>query len=346
MKLDAMKAVYCYYFPEVAEIDRKIHGIFSNKEMDALYRTQTPVEEARRLLQPLNLTPELDIPDINGKLDLDAIHKPIIRRVVERYSDTITSLDNFGFSYPTAGSSEGIFHVLSLLKTRGINKIYIPKGEYEGYKEYGSHVGINTEEIELEETDPKKLEPGFLIISNPSARNGNKIKNEVILKLCDAGHRVALDLAYVGSTRDEDFNVSHPNIPFVFLSWSKPYGLFRSRLGITFSREQIPSLYANKWFKQRLDLMLFGLAVVEEIGPHGLYHKYRPVQERIVARINEQTKLGMKASDALLLGYLTEKDIKKLDDEQLTAIQEFRRGKGARFCLTPYYEQEVGPRRR
>lgn len=333
-RLEAMKAVYCYFFPEVRPLIRA-----SDRVPDRLFLTSTPAEEAEGLLKGLFRNP-LEVPATpEGKIDLDAIHEPITDRVVQAYRRLVPSLKGFPCRYLTSGSSPGIFHLLSLFKTQGVDSIYILRGEYEGFSAYAETMNIETREVDPEKDDLDSLEKGVWFISNPSARDGNIIPNEFVNSLCDAGHRVVLDLAYVGLTKPYEFDVSHENVTAVVMSFSKPYGVFRFRIGgFTFSRESIPSLYANKWFKD-VPRLLAALKIIEEIPPGGLYRKYRPVQEKIVKDINRNFSLGVKASDALLLGYLTGEDAEGLSKTQLDMIEQFRRGDGYRFCLTPYYEK-------
>jgi len=332
-KLKAMKAVYTYFFPEVRELIR-----LPSTLSERMFLTSTPIDEAQSIVDTLGFKKTLQVPQtLEGKVDLDAIHEPVIDRVVRSYETTIPGLAQFRSRYPTSGSSEGIFHVLAELKAKGTDQIYVFQGEYEGYKEYGKALGIET--IDVDPRAPaEKLDPGVWFISNPSARDGNIIPNEKIMDLCNKGHKVMLDLAYVGSTRQHQFDVNHENIPAAFLSFSKPYGIFRFRMGFTFSRKPIDSLYANKWFKD-VERLIAAAKIAEDIGPNGLHQKYQPIQEKIIASINSQHGLIMRPSDALLLGYMTDEDTALLGTAQQQLIAPYKRGNGYRFCLTPYYEE-------
>ncbi|MBI2547338.1 MAG: hypothetical protein HYW23_02720 [Candidatus Aenigmarchaeota archaeon] len=332
-KLETMKAVYSYFFPEVR---RLVH--MSDKLPDKLFLISTPVEEAREMIASLFRTP-LDLTaTADGKVDLDMVHEPVIDRIISAYGTAIPRLKDFSYRYPTSGSSEGIFKNLAMLKVGGVDWIYVLEGEYEGYKEYGKTLGIRTIEINPQKTDVRKLKPGIWFISNPSAHDGNILPDNFVGEICDSGNKVYLDLAYVGSTRDYTFDVSHDNIPAVFLSFSKPYGVFRFRIGFTFSRAEIPSLYGNKWFKD-IPRLFTALRLAEDIGPSKLYRSYRHVQESVIEHINEDFGLCMKTSDAVLLGNLTLDSARKLDPYQLKMIAPFQRGEGYRFCLTPYFEK-------
>lgn len=339
-KFKAMKAVYCYYFPEVRP---QVAAVDQLPNKDKLFLTTTRIKEAINILQPLNFQPPLNLPvTSDGTIDLDMLHIPIIERVVQSYKQTVPNLVDFTYCYPTSGSSEGIFHYLVYLKVKGVDKIYTLEGEYEGYREQGKNIGIQTEEIDPNLVNIKRLKPGYWFISNPSARNGNILDDYFIEKLCQAGHKVVLDLAYVGSTKFKQFDVRDKNIEGVVMSFSKPYGVFRKRMGgFLFSRYPLQTLYGNKWFKD-IERLLMTLKVAEEIGPNFLYERYQHLQKRIIEEINKDFNLGIKASDALLLGYLNETDFLKLNEDQKKIVTPFRRGTGYRFCLTPYYETIEG----
>ncbi len=332
-KLNCMKSVYTYFFPEVRPfVD------FDSKIPKEIYLTSTSVVSARKMLKGL-FKQDLELPSTpDGIIDLDMIHENIIDRITYYYSNLVPSLKKFKYKYPTAGSSEGIFHLLSMLRADGYSTIYVLKGEYEGYKEYGNTMKIKAIEIDPKSESLEKLKKGIWFISNPSARDGNIIPNEFINKICNLDHKVVLDLAYVGSTKFYKFDVNNKNIIAVLISFSKPYGVFRFRIGgFTFSREPINSLYANKWFKDIPNLFT-ALKIVEEIKPGSLYKKYSKIQKEIISKINNEFGLGMRASDALLLGYITEENDEKLTKQQLNLIAQFKREDCYRFCLTPYYE--------
>ncbi len=335
-QLKAMKAVYTYFFPEVRNL------IHSTDSLDSrLFLTSTSQSEAQVYVDSLGFKKKLIVPGTpSGNVDLDSIHEPAIERIIEIYEPVVRGLSGFRYRYFTSGSSEGIFHVLSELRAKGINKIFTFDGEYEGYKEYGKTLDILTEEVE-KETETKNLKTGRYFISNPSASDGNIVSNEGINNVCEEGNQVYLDLAYVGSTKKHRFDASHENIKALFLSFSKPYGIFRFRVGFTFSRAPIDSLYGNKWFKD-ISRVLAAVKIAEEIGPAGLHDKYHKKQECIVNSINVRHGLNVEPSDALILGNIPESAGKKLSKEQRTFISEFRRGRSYRFCLTPYYEELEG----
>lgn len=333
--LRALKAVYCYYLTETRPLLRAVAAALP----DSLWRITARPGDVRPHLDPL-FDPPLVLPvTAQGRLDLDEIHRPIIERIVAAYAKAAPGLESFDHAYPTAGSSEGIFHTLAKFKTAGQDSIYLLAGEYEGYAEYAGHLGMAVRWIDPAAQDPRTLAPGRWFISNPSARDGNIIGNEFIRGLCDAGHRVALDLSYVGSTADHPFETDHPNVDTVFLSFSKPYGVFRFRIGgFLFSRSQTPSLYGTKWFKDTTRL-LQALKLAEALGPHAIHGRYAATQSSIVDAVNRQFGLPLAASDSFLLAHVTDAAAATLAKEQRDLLEPYRRGRGYRLCLTPYFEE-------
>jgi len=333
-QLKAMKAVYTYFFPEVR---RLVHS--TDHLADDLFLTTTPVEKAQKIVDSLDFRKRIIVPaTLDEKVDLDTLHEPVINRIAEIYESVVPGISDFRNRYFTSGSSEGIFHALAELKAKGTDKIFTLAGEYEGYKEYGKTLGIETREVDLDRTRISGLENGIWFISNPSARDGNIIPNETIKEICDEGHQVYLDLAYVGSTKAREFDASHENIPAVFMSFSKPYGVFRFRVGFTFAREPMDSLYANKWFKD-IQRVLTAVKIAEEIGPKGLHERYEAKQSQIVRSLNQQYELNIQPSDALLLGNIPAIEISNLAESQRSLLAPYKRGNGYRLCLTPYYEE-------
>jgi hypothetical protein len=329
--LKAMKAVYSYFFPEVRKIVRESENIPYQ-----IFLTSTTADEANRLLKASGFS--IKAPQtLEGKVDLDMIHEPIIDKIVSSYSGLIKGLDGFKGRYPMAGSSQGIFHLLSELKQKGADTIYTFPGEYEGYKEYGKCIGLETKEIGYD-IPAKEIPRGYWFISNPSARNGNIIPDGKIKELCDAGHKIILDLAYVGMTKQHEFDLRDENIIGAVMSMSKPYGVFRFRIGgFAFTREPMDSLYANKWFKD-VPALLTASRLVEEIPPGSLHEKYSAVQHKIIDELKEKTGLPLRPSDSFLLANIPVNETEGLPEEKMKLIAPYRRGDSYRLCLTPYFE--------
>ncbi len=331
--LETMKTVYSYYSPEVDNVVSSMRNI----DQAPLYLTQTPASVAQEILNNLGL-PHIEAPaTVDGKIDLDGLHEPIISQITKIYDEILPGLSEFKSVYPTAGSSEGIFHFLARLSGRGISEFYVLGGEYEGYAEYGKMLGLRQVEIPSINSF-KNIKKGVVIISNPSAIDGNIISNEAINFIASQGHEIIYDASYVGSTTPHSFDLTNPAISTVFISFSKPYGLFRFRIGFTYSKEPIPSLYANKWFKH-IGSLLLSCKVAREIGPLHLSQIYKPMQEEIVRNIQNQTNLPLLPSDAFLLAHIGERQSSILSPEQKKLIEIYKRKDGYRFCLTPYLEK-------
>lgn len=308
-KINAMRAVYSYYFPEIRKTISKITAEYPHGE----FLKSTSVE------------------------GLDNYEKPIVKKMLEFYKGEVEGLDGFGFVYPTSGSSEGIYHLLSRIKVETPNSpIYTLVGEYEGYRECALGLGMKVVEAEENMDEIKKLPLGIWFISNPSARNGMIIQNSLIKQIADLGHKIVLDLAYLGMTEKYEFDLTHKNIVAVLTSMSKPFGLFYYRIGITFAREAVKTLYGTKWFKNIFSLII-AEKVFEKFTARYFYEKYSTIKKEILKEIETETRIKLRSSEVLLLAYLSEADFEKLSGEQKELVQEFKRGNYYRMCLTKYF---------
>jgi histidinol-phosphate/aromatic aminotransferase/cobyric acid decarboxylase-like protein len=263
--------------------------------------------------------------------DLDDFHKPVIKAYIGKFGNFLKGLEDYKWQYCTAGSSEGIFHLLAKIKAQNPDAIiYTLKGEYEGYKEYSKPLGLKT--VEVSDVSDAKV-PGYWFISNPSARDGNVIGDELIRKVCDAGHKVIFDATYLGCIPSAVMDVSNPNIIAVLSSMSKPFGMFYYRTGFAFLREEMESLYGNKWFKNIFSL-LAAQRIIEKFGPDKLVPKYKRLQNSVVADLKKRTGLPLVASDVFLMATV---DRHAATNEQLRQVQMWKRGDEYRICLTPYF---------
>ncbi len=304
-----MKSVYSYYFPEIRELISEITANYPHREF------------LKSVIPP----------------GLDDYEKPIVAKMKKFYKEEVIGFENFDFVYPTAGSSEGIYHLLSRIKVQTPDRpIYTLVGEYEGYRECAAGMGMKVIEVEENMEEIKKLPLGIWFISNPSARSGNIIPNSLINQIANLGHEIVLDLAYLGMTEKHLFDLRHKNIVAVLTSMSKPFGLFYYRVGFTFAKEEVKTLYGTKWFKNILSLIIAG-KVFDKFSARYLYEKYSPVKKEILEEIKIESGIEMRSSDALLLGYLTESDFEKLTEQQKKLVEPFKRGRFYRFCLTKYF---------
>lgn len=307
-----IRAVYSYYFPEIRKLISEVTRDY-------------PHEEFLKSIVPPGL---------------DDFEKPIVRLMKDFYKDEVDGFDEFEYVYPTAGSSEGIYHLLTKIKTESPDKpIYTLVGEYEGYRECANGMGLLAQEIEEDMELIKKLPKGIWFISNPSARNGNIIENNLINNIADLGHEIVLDLAYLGMTEKYKFDISHKNIVAVLTSMSKPFGLFYYRVGFTFSKESVKTLYGTKWFKSILSLIIAG-KVFEKFTARYFYEKYSPIKLKILEEIRKDAGITLRSSDVVLLAYLTETDFGELNEEQKALVAPYKRGDFYRFCLTRYFVEK------
>jgi len=303
-KIKAISSVYAYFYPEVRkEVDR----VVKNFSQDLLLKSIFP--------------------------GLDNYHDDFINKFISCSKKYQRGLDDFTSKYFVNGSSEAIFHLLvdAIFHNEG-KPIYVFKGEYEGYKEYAKNIrGLVTEIDKASNLD--KLPLGRWFISNPSAIDGNIIDNKFIDRICDLGHEVVLDISYIGTTREYKFDLTHKNIIAVLASLSKPFGLFYYRIGIAFTRKQMPTLYPNKWFKNILSVTI-GEALLNKFGIGHFYKKYQKVQREAIKQLVQEIGVPVHPSDILLLANLQNNNLTKNQKEKLI---KFLRGDNYRFCLTPYF---------
>ncbi|MBN2495001.1 MAG: hypothetical protein JXR96_10455 [Deltaproteobacteria bacterium] len=309
MDLKALTTVYSYRHPETRAV------------IDGLLRDGFPHEVFLRATHPPGY--------------LDGFHEPILERVLDFHRQAAPALGGFAHRYPTSGSEEGIREVMTRLQSEGCERIYVFEGEYEGYAAVAEQRCMQTVSVPRS-ADPRSLEPGYWFLSNPSAVDGNILPDELVASICEASHELFYDLAYLDSTRAHRFDLSHPKIFAAVISFSKTYGLFYDRVGFTFSREPVPSLYGNKWFKSLFGLLIAD-AIVTRLAPRQIHARYGPIQAEIAAELRARHDLPLRPSDTFLLAHIRADDARALSPEQRERIAAFRRGQGYRFCLTPYF---------
>ena len=334
-----MKSVYSFVFPEVRRTITDFDAAFS----PTLMRVNTPASALGEFVNG-HVSPDLVIPATStGFADLDALHAPIMDIVAARVAPYAPGLLDFPNRYPTAGSSEGLFHLLVNLSNRRIRRIRVLAGEYEGFGIQAANVGMICETYRLgRKGDPnsawavKPADDACWFMSSPSARDGNLLPDDIVSHLSNAGHKIVLDLAYLGSTAPTLIDVSHPNIIAVAMSLSKPYGLFRWRIGYLFSRSPIDSLYGSRWFFDAARHLL-GVKVLSEIGPTLLQPRYASAQHAITDSL-AASGIPLRPSDALILAAMPIKDLAGCSAGVVALLTPFVRADSVRVCLTPYFE--------
>jgi len=272
---------------------------------------------------------------------LDDIHEPIIEKLAIRWDSVLRGLHRFPHRYFTAGSEEGIREFLSYLALTGAEEINVLAGDYEGYEAVATTRGIVTHTWPVGHL-ARNIPRGWWFVSQPSARDGNILPDGTLTDICNAGHKVFLDLSYLGTTDESRFHVDHPNIKAVALSFSKPFGLFYYRIGFLFSRVPLQSLEANRWFKNVFSLLV-AERVIDRLGPQWPALQFKHAQRKIVDYVAAKTGIPLHASDTFLLAHMSAAEADALDTQRRLITMPFRRADSYRFCLTPYFmEREDG----
>jgi histidinol-phosphate/aromatic aminotransferase/cobyric acid decarboxylase-like protein len=301
--IDPVKTVYSWHYPEVAEL--VAHAPMMNGTIH--YRNQILSE---------NLDP-----------GLDDYHLPFVE-AFKRYGreQGVIGWDNFPYVYPTNGSSEALFHLLANYVRGGVQPIQV-EGDYQGYVEYSKALGGGMPSYTFRELRHHR-DDSVLFLSNPSARDGNRL-SPVEYASAVRDHRTVLDLAYLGMTDPLDIDISGAEA--VVCSMSKPFGMYYYRVGLCFSQFPIPSLEANRWFKNVISIST-AQYVLEHIRMAEVRERYRSWQEKACQLYQ------LEPSDVWLLGYKDNPDISETDF--------IRYANRARYCLTPYFMNKYDGSRR
>lgn len=237
-------------------------------------------------------------------------------------------------SYYTNGSSEGLFHLLARHKTHFPHvPLYQFAGEYQGYQEYAKTLGLTFRSVDFG-TDVTKLQPGVFFVSVPSAVDGNAVDPSVIDLICER-HYVVLDLAYAGMGSQPEIRLTD-RVTAVVASMSKPFGLYYHRIGFLWSRDPVPSLYGNRWFKNAFSIKI-AQEVLKDYSADYFAGRYGSWQERAIQEASQELGVEIYPSDVWLLGHL----YPAVDQGIPWILNQFKRGPGYRFCLTPYYMKYV-----
>lgn len=349
-KLMALKAVYCYMFPETWECLEEVQKRMTRDFFLRTTKAKTITNTFSDLFDPSLEFPSKELGNVGECLNLDELFIPVSKRIIDRYKKTILGLETFENIYPGPGSSDLLFKSLAYLKTEGYKKINVFESEYEGISVFAKALGFKVVEHNLKKINIDKKYDGIFYMSNPSSINGNDLPDELINKLLESGNLIMFDFAYVGTTSKKSFDISHKNVIGVFLSLSKPYGVFETRItGFAFLKQEYfmkekanNFLYGNRWFTDKVRT-LQTLKLVEELGPKKdgvfpLFEKYKKIQKEIVDHLIKEYNLPFKESDSFLLAYINEEDLIGISEEKKELIKDFKRGNNYRFCLTPYFE--------
>lgn len=297
------KTVYSFHYPEIETVVREVVKDFPHD----LYRQ-------------------------NWSPGLDDLHEPLLN-AYERFARTeggVIGWGRFPHRYYVNGSSEAIFHLLARHKaTMPDVPLYQLHGEYQGYREFAKALGLNIKDIWA----PSEQTPGVLILSNPSAIDGNRLSSSLVASALER-HKVIFDFAYVGMTEMPlEFSLDHENVIAVVASLSKPFGLYYHRIGFAWSANPIASLYGNRWFKNVFSIKV-GEAALKRIDMRAIRAKY--TTQQCVATEQAGDALGCELLPAEV--WLLANAQSTREAENIDAMRKFERGGGYRICLTPYYQ--------
>lgn len=212
---------------------------------------------------------------------------------IKKWLAPVIDLKDF-YVYPMNGITEGInyWHGTSEYK------IWRAVGEYEwvDYKMSG-------------------MAPHYVYQSIPSAIDGNycAVDNHV---------KVALDLAYVGTTKVQQIDL-HDGVDTVFYSLSKPFGVNFIRTGWLFSKKRIDKLhnliYRNHYYNYYAQDI--AEAIIANFDIDYIHNKFYNKQKEICDEYN------LAPSDSVYMATST--------DEQYA---DFVRKDVARLCIAENYE--------
>jgi hypothetical protein len=155
---------------------------------------------------------------------------------------------------------------------------------------------------------------------------------------------VLLDVTYVGAIAEPPaapIAADASAVLALVFSLSKPFGVYYDRIGGVLSRDPMPSLFGNQWFKNLTSLQL-GAALLERHDVFDLPCRYKSVQRDAAARIGGRLGLTLSPSDVYVLAHAAPKST---PDRALASF--LRRPAGdcearLRLCLTPTMAEMIG----
>ena len=266
----------------------------------------------------------------------DAAHHVFLDDWRRWVAPVVTGLGGFPHQYVTNGSSEAIRESVWSLRlaadaSRRTPQLHVFVGEYEGYAAYARAASIDVithDRSSWSTTTYASSAVHRWYVSQPSAIDGNVWPElpEFLRDMERRGIEVAVDLAYVGAVATQPaIDLSLPNVPHVFFSLSKVFGVFYHRVGGMLSRVPMLGLEGNKWFKNIFSLYLGSALIRDTAAPTTLPAKYCHLQAEACRMLRERHGVPLTASDVILLA----------SSPPGPYPAAFRRGAGFRWCLTP-----------
>lgn len=245
--------------------------------------------------------------------------------------------EGFGYSYPTAGSTEGIRETIVTFANechqKGIPPVmHVFTGEYEGYEAQAKGYGVTVvkhDRTHWQNSIDLVKEHNYFFLSQPSSIDGN-VWPEYDLFMTTlsktVGVKVFVDLCYIGCVaKDFKVNLNYDIIERFCFSLSKVFGVYYHRIGGIFSKSSMPGLYGNIWFKNLFSLHL-GTNLLKNFSVFELPRKYQHLQLEALKNFEPQ----WQASDVIILSFG-----KNLPE----SYKEYNRGPNYRVCLTPEMDE-------
>ncbi len=251
----------------------------------------------------------------------------------------VLGLQDFPIRYPTYGSDHAICEYMTYLKVdEGHDFIYVFENDLRGLCGTGE-VSRPDAGKHADRLYSSYIDTSGVVYFKPIGSGWKRVSGRDHTSLLDAGHRVVYDFAYLGTTAPREFDLQHEGIDAAFVSLSKPYGLFSHRIGLSFFRKSIPSLIANQLWPKNIFGLTLAARVLEDIDAPTYARKYKERQSAIVNTLREESGLPLLPSDAFLLAHINEADSQTLTPDQRTTLQRYKRSRGYRFCLTPFFAE-------
>lgn len=305
--------VYSFYYPEVRNI---VEELWANRP-HSLY------EEAYTKKQ-------------------DAYHR-VLLELYRSWVDHRISIPAPFHGYYTSGSNEAIRCLVARLGQTDSGRMFVFRGEYEGYEAYAQAYGVPVVKIDRDQYPYQlgRYSPGAgdeFYISQPSSIDGNIWGDDQFAFFVSWVQSqypklsIKLDLAYVGCTpRVPSIEISGTPIDTVFWSLSKAFGVFYHRIGGVFSESQLPELEGNVWFKN-----MFSIALAKRLlgfPPTYLPSFWRDRQLEAIHRLREEyawfDASDPEPSDVILLAH------GRSNPPAFDLTDYTRDNDIPRYCLTP-----------
>ena len=246
--------------------------------------------------------------------------------------DVLQIPSDFAHSYYCNGSSEAIKEALTMHSLSKNPTIHIFEGEYEGYEALAKNLNIKIVKHKREnwKNSITKIKEGDqFYISQPSSIDGNiwgdfnEFAKSVTCKLM-------LDVAYLGATKHNNYKINiYDSIHTIFFSLSKPFGVYYHRIGGVISKESLPNLYGNKWFKNIFSVEL-GMRLLKKYKLGELPKSYVSYKQKILENYN-----SLSDCDVFLMA--TNMTKTKSNFSRLKTSKGYLN----RYCLTPKLHEVI-----